>query len=366
MQLPTIRRDFLMSLLALAFLSLCCNSGSASEALRFELNGDTETILPLGYTSRTILGVKRNGYLLETQPGRIKNPTVLPRFKPMSQGEMRGALLREFGKSFEVTGTGSFLIVHPRGARDLWANRFEDLYRSMVHFFKTRGFPMKRPQFPLVGVVFYSRSQYIDYCRRVLKENASSTYGLYTPMSNRIYLFDATMGSGSKSAQWEENIATVMHEAAHQTAFNTGIHQRGALTPAWMAEGLGCLFEARGIYNSFSYKNQKDRINRGRLADYRRLVGKNAASLISSYIASDKSFRSDPARGYATAWALTFYLSERQPRDYIRYLKTVAKREPFQPYSQKQRILEFTRVFGRDFRMLANRINQFVEKLPVQ
>ena len=336
----------------------------AEEGLRFDLDGKQETILPLGYYSKAILGVKTDGYLLELKPTEITNPTVVPRFTPLSQAAMRGALMREFGRSFEVTGTGSFLIVHPKGKRDQWASRFEELYRSMLHFFKTRGFPMQRTRFPLVGIVFYSQSQYENYCRKVLRENAKNTYGLYTPTSNRIYLFDATQGSGSNSSLWQENLATVMHEAAHQTAFNTGIHVRGAVTPAWAAEGIGCLFEARGIYNAFHYTNQSDRINYGRLNDYKQLVVKKAASQIQAIVASDRAFRADPYSSYAAAWALTYYLSEREQRNYVRYLKVLAKRKPYEEYSASERVREFTKFFGTDFKMLATRLNRFLAESP--
>ena len=336
------------------------------EALRFELDGKSQTIKPLGYTTRMVLGVKRDGYLLETPATSIKSPAVLPRFRPFSQSEMRGALMAEFGKSFDVTGTGSFLIVHPRGTKDLWAFRFEELYRSMVQFFRARGLPMSRPKFPLVGVVFHSQQQYMNYCQRVLKQNASSSYGMYTPLSNRIYLFDATRGTGKKSQHWEENLSTVLHEAAHQTAFNTGIHIRGATTPAWLAEGLGCLFEAPGIHSSSKYRQPDDKLNPGRLYDYRRLAARGTADHLKGIVSSDREFRSDQSRGYAVAWALTHYLSEKQPREYIRYIKSVARREVYEDYSPSQRIKDFTRNFGRDFDMLAARLNRFVDSMPKQ
>ena len=223
---------------------------------------------------------------------------------------------------------------------------------------------MSRPTFPLVGVVFHSQQQYLEYCQRVLKQNASSSYGMYTPLSNRIYLFDATQGSGKQSRQWEENVNTVLHEAAHQTAFNTGIHVRGAITPAWFAEGLGCLFEAPGIHSSSRFRQPADKINAGRLYDYQRLAAKGTAEHLKSIVSSDRAFRSDQSRGYAVAWALTHYLSEKQPREYIRYVKTVAKREPFEDYSSGQRIKDFTHVFGRDFNMLGRAVNRFVSSLP--
>lgn len=336
------------------------------QGLKFSLDGNPETILPLGYSSRIVLGVKRNGYMIQVKPDDIKDPTVLPRFAPFSQSEMRGELLREFGKKFEITGTGNYLVVHPRGARDLWANRFEELYRSMTHFFKTRGYPMSKPQFPLVGVVFPSEAQYLEYGARVLKAKVSNTYGVYVPTTNRIYLYDATQGTGEKSRHWQENLATVMHEVAHQTAFNTGIHVRGAATPVWIAEGLGCLFEAKGIYNAAHYRSREDRINLGRMVAFKKNVAEDTnENFVTKLASTDRWFKYDPGEAYAAAWALTFYLSERQPREYVRYLKAVAQRGAFEEYNENERIQEFAKYFGRDHKMLATRVTRFINDIPI-
>jgi len=184
------------------------------------------------------------------------------------------------------------------------------------------------------------------------------------PSTNRVYLYDMTHGTGDKSFAWQENFATVMHEAAHQTAFNTGIHIRSAATPHWISEGLGCLFEAPGIYDSFHYKNRADRINHGRLASFRDDVKSTAAEVIASIVTSDEPFKFDVARSYAAAWALTFYLSEREPANYIRYLRTVAQHKPLAPYEADQRVREFATVFGQDFRMVAARVTRFIDELP--
>lgn len=352
---------------SIAFFLLFATPCVSEQGLQFKENGKSQTILPLGYSSRVVLGLQRNGTMVEINPHDMDSPKVLPRFSPFSQSEVRGELLKEFGRKYEVTGTGNYLVVHPRGSRDLWANRFEELYRSMTHFFKTRGYPISKPMFPLVGIVFHSESQYQAYCSRVLKVSASNTYGVYMANTNRIYLYDATRGAGKKSAEWEENLATVMHEAAHQTAFNCGVHTRRGRTPVWAIEGLGCLFEARGIYNSFHFRNRTDRINYGRLRDFKQSVQRSGdlESFLMSMVASDKIFQRDPSRAYAAAWALTFYLSEKQPRDYIRYLKKTSKRGPFDRYSAEDRMRDFKQSFGKDSRMLATRVSRFVDELKL-
>ena len=50
-----------------------------------------------------------------------------------------------------------------------------------------------------------------------------------------------------RSADWTTNADTIIHEAAHQTAFNTGVHTRCGDSPRWLVEGLGTMFEARKV-----------------------------------------------------------------------------------------------------------------------
>ena len=78
-----------------------------------------------------MLMLSRGGYLWNLpKKGADNFKKVSDRFAPFSQAEMRGLLLSEFGKSFEITGTGNYLVVHPRGQRNRWASRFEELYRT--------------------------------------------------------------------------------------------------------------------------------------------------------------------------------------------------------------------------------------------
>lgn len=356
--------SFRTLIVSIILLQLTAHAALAERGLKVRDGKVDRTILPLGYSSHEILGLARNGEMLQLDPRKMKDPQVVPRFRGYSQGEMRGDLLKEFGKSFEVTGTGNYLVVHPKGSRDLWANRFEELYRSMVHFFKQRGYHVSKPQFPLVGIVFYSKAQYQKYCSRVLKTNASNTYGVYMPQTNRIYLYDATQGKGKKSREWEENLATVMHEAAHQTAFNVGVHTRYGGTPVWVIEGLGCLFEAEGIYDAFHHRKQEERLNPGRLRYFKSIKDSgNLESFLMGIVASDKKFRQDLGKSYAAAWALTFYLSEKQPRDYIRFLKKTSKVGPYDKYSDSDRVRDFRMIFGKDTKMLTTRVSRFVDDL---
>jgi hypothetical protein len=180
--------------------------------------------------------------------------------------------------------------------------------------------------------------------------------GFYSPVTNRIMLFDSSVGSsrgaGFDSA-WQQDAATIIHEATHQTAFNTGVHNRFSQPPRWLAEGLGMLFEARGIYDSGHWTGREDRVNRGRLEQFRQYVaGGRRPGAFLGIVDSDRLFQTNPGAAYAEAWALTFYLSETRPRQYNAYLALTAARKDFEPYSAAQRQADFTKTFAIDPRML--------------
>ena len=86
-------------------------------------------------------------------------------------------------------------------------------------------------------------------------------------------------------------------------------------------------------------------------------------TLCPNMIASDDDFRSDPAVAYAEAWTLSFFLCETRPKEYCDYLATVGARKAFSKYSAKQRVADFARYFGSDFKQLDAELLRFVEEL---
>ncbi len=268
-------------------------------------------------------------------------------------------LTQEFGKGFDVTGTGHYLVVHPTGQKNQWGQKFEDLYRSFWHSFSVRGFKLVEPEFPLVAVVLPSRDEFERYAHRSGTNIAPGVIGYYSPQTNRVALYD--LGGGDDKKLSAENLATIIHEATHQTAFNTGIHNRFSQTPRWVAEGLGTLFEASGVWNSRGNARYQDRLNQGRKSDFDRLLAQRPADRLPTLIASDRIFESNPAAAYAEAWAFTHFLVETRPRDYCQYLAKTAARGNFAAYPPAQRQTDFTAVFGENFKLLDSQFVKFMQ-----
>ncbi|HUT13880.1 MAG TPA: DUF1570 domain-containing protein [Thermoguttaceae bacterium] len=350
-------------LAAVCFGAAACADPPPDFMLKLTFDGRQIEGKPLTWDSHLVRLLGRDGRLWEFPPDKATDfSKSADRFRSYSPSEFRAELLRELGKEFEVTGTGHYLVAHPRGQRDKWAQRFEDLYRSFVHYFSVRGFRPVSPPFPLIGVVCKDRSDFHRYTASLGRPVPPGVLGFYELDSNRIILYD--IDGGRDSQNWQETASVIIHEAAHQTAFNTGVHGRYAPPPLWVVEGLATTFEAPGVYDSRHHTQQADRINRDRFEYFKqRVAPKHKTELLLRMIASDGLFRSNPSTAYAEAWALSFYLVETQPRKYAKYLAMTAKQPPFGDCTASQRTADFTSVFGDDWPMLEARLLRFMEGL---
>lgn len=339
------------------------NLTAAEPLIRLDLRGRTLEGTPLAASEKEVLFLGRDGQLAEFPPNLAMNYSRLPgNFRSYSQAEVRGGLLREFGQGYEVSGVGHYLVVHPAGKRDQWAPRFEELYRSFVQYFAARGWQLTEPRFPLVAVVY---PRQVDFWQQAAKEGlprSNGVLGYYSPITNRILMFDAT--TSSAGFDWTHNNDTIIHEAAHQTAFNTGVHTRFSDAPRWIVEGLGTMFEARGVWQSRSNPHQSDRINEGRLEAWRNYAkSRRQPGTIGQLVSSDRAFATDADGAYAESWALSFFLMETMPKKYSEYLAKTAARSAFIAYPAPERLSDFMAVFGSDLTMLDARMQRFLAGL---
>jgi hypothetical protein len=330
----------------------------ASGAVRFKLGSATVEGRPMFWNKSSAAVLADDGRLWQFETGQAKDVERLNQpFRSQSLVKMQGDLQREFGSAFEVSAAGRYLVVHPRGHGGEWSQRFDELYRSFKMFFAVRGFQLQEPEFPLVAIIMRSKDEFYRYARKEKTQLQSSILGYYSSQTNRVAMYDVT--AGRSNTAWQTNAETIIHEATHQTAFNTGIHSRFAPPPQWVAEGLGTLFEARGIWDAHSTQ-PSERVNRSRLAQFRSLLTKHKPDTLVQLVSSDKLFKSDIDLAYAEAWALTYYLSQTQPTKYADYLARTARRPEFQKYSSAQRLADFTAVFGDNFALLDAQFRQYL------
>ena len=357
--------------LAALILAACllATDAPAAERQRYtmliDIGGREVEGMPLAWSPQRVYLLARDGRLWEFPPNKSsKFRKTSSYFSSYSAAEIRAGLERELNGQLEVTGTGHYLVAHPKGKGSFWATRFEDLYRSCVHYFNLRGLRVHEPEFPLVAIVWPRRDLFVSYAEREGSNIRGDVLGFYSPVSNRVTLYDQGSGT-SGSRAWRQNEATIIHEATHQMAFNTGVHNRFTTTPLWLAEGIGTMFEAPGVWNWRDFPRQSDRINRDRLAQFRQWskMGRKPGAF-ANLLGSDRIFQSNPPAAYAEAWAWVFFLTETYPQKFADYVQRTANRPDFEEYPIARRMSDFSTVFGTDMRMLESHFTRFIESLP--
>ena len=364
--LPCFKFAPWIAVIVLAFW-LPSQESSGQERFLIRVSVDQSTLVghPLAWDSSSFVLLKRDGSISSHAMKKVNDyAKVNAQFAALSATKMQEQLRAEFGDKYKVTRTESFLVVHPRDGDHRWATTFENMFRQFKHYSRMRGCNITSPEFPLVAIVFKTRGEFTRYAIKTRTRISSLVVGYYSLESNRIVTFD--QGKGNSDAEIIEN-PTVLHEAAHQSAFNTGVHNRFSPPPKWATEGLAVMFEAPGVHYSSRYSDQKDRINQARLAELRyHIANDRHKGKLADLVESDKLFSSEPSLAYSLSWGLTFYFAETQPRSFFSYLNDTSKRKAFSKYSPLERKQDFSRRFGGNYEMLESRLERFIEQLKTQ
>jgi len=284
--------------------------------------------------------------------------------RPLSQKELERQLAREL-PGFRAHQTQHYLIYYntsPAYAR--WVGSlFEGLFKAFYNYWTRRGAVLHEPQFPLVALVFNDSSAFANYARGE-GVDATSMIGYYNLRSNRMTMYDLTgveaAGLPERSAAArinqilsqpgaERTVATIVHEATHQLAFNSGLQVRFADVPFWVSEGIAIYFETPNLESTKGWRNI-GAVNRVNLVGFRKSLAGRTAGSLELLLSDDKRFR-DPATNadaYAEAWALNYFLLRTRSEAYVKYLASLAQQKPLIDVSSAERIKEFQKFFGDD------------------
>src|SRR5262245_4562548 len=142
-------------------------------------------------------------------------------------------------------------------------------------------------------------------------------------------------------------VATIVHEATHQIAFNCGLQTRYADIPLWLCEGMAVYFEAPDLTSTRGWRGI-GKVNYPRLETFRRNLPRWSDDSLNSLVSDSRRFRDPRAASdaYADAWALNYYLIKYRPDEYVAYLKMLSEKEPLLEDDPKTRLAEFRQHFG--------------------
>jgi hypothetical protein len=302
-------------------------------------------------------------------------------FKPLSADEYSRQLLAVLPKGFEVHQTAHYLIFHDTSkAYAQWCGSlFERLYMAFTNYWTRKGLTLAEPEFPLTAVVFAEKQAYLAHSRPDLGDAAEQMIGYYHLLTNRMTMYDLTgreaqlrgTGRGNTAAainqllvqpEAQRTVATVIHEATHQIAFNCGLHTRLSDTPLWFCEGVAMFFETPDLSSAKGWRGV-GAVNAARVAQWQAYARKRPRDSLRTLLADDARFRDakQSLDAYAEAWVLTYFLIHQYPKQYAGYLQTLSAKKPLLEDGPQARLAEFERAFGdwqqvdRDFLRYAAR-----------
>lgn len=327
--------------------------------LAVRLPDHTALGVPIGLFPDQMFLMRNDGAIQQIKYSDIVEQTVLnARFHAIDRSELAKQLRAEFGRNYSVKSELPYLIVARPEHIENWCKRFRSFHHSFSHYCSAHGLKTREIEFPLVAVVFGSRIEFQRYSRSGPLQVPESVVGYYMPDTNRILLYE----SAGESTKATEKI--ICHEATHQLAFNTGLHQRRASTPLWLAEGFASMFEAPMLLGTQSRDGtslwpESRQHTWQLLAKHPELIHR----LVSGLIQNDSAFEFDAQNAYTVAWAMSTYLSRRSPQQFGSYLTRVSQLPPFESYQADQRAADFQSAFGADNRLLSKKIIKYLESL---
>jgi hypothetical protein len=218
---------------------------------------------------------------------------------------------------------------------------------------------------PLIAIVFDSKANYARFARTELKDGADSIVGYYSLRTNRVTTYDLTGRGDLRSSkgrprsssvinqvlsqpQAAPTVATIIHEATHQLAYNSGLQTRFADNPLWLSEGLAIYFETPDLKSSKGWRNI-GALNRSRLSRFSRDFAQRPQSgALELLLTNDERMR-DPdtaVSAYAESWALCYFLAKRKSKQFSAYLGELSKLAPLEDPGTAGRLEAFRKHFG--------------------
>lgn len=330
--------------------------------VRIENEGKVYYGRPLGQDLKKLAVLRWDGRIT-LLPRQERMEIFSPGFAPYSQDELAKRLQKQFGPRYLTQSSEHFTVVYPRTNQKKWAAKYESVYNQFKSYLARHRIDVAEPRFPMVVVVLASRNEFDRSLANeiIFKKNV---FGYYSRISNRVTTF---VSSDPRIARKVDRIAnlTVVHEAVHQVAFNTGVHNRLCAVPRWMSEGFAMLYESKGFRNSKPDQPVDERVNVRRLVQLKKMFATGQVTgNIEMMLRNDRIFETDPDLAYSLAWGLSFYLAEKETEKYLRFVIKDGNTNEFMNYTPNQRVEFFVETFVVDFDKLERKLKKFIMNLP--
>jgi len=328
---------------------------------------------PKQLSGEALVEARDGGLLLKTADGALytlpvetirSRKTDAEPLAPLDREQLTEKLLAELPPGFRVHPSKNYVICYntTRTYAQWTSALLERLQKAFISYWKKQGCDVKAPEHPLPVLVFADQASYAAYARKELGPAVGNVIGYYSLQSNRIMMYDLTgmqHGGGRGSLHditallsqpaAEPLVATIVHEATHQIAFNCGLQTRMVSNPLWLSEGLAMYCETPDLYSSRSWSGI-GKVNYSRFERFVNNYDAGRVAPLARLVAEDELFRHPETAVdlYAQAWAWNYFLIKWRPKEYAAYLKMIKEKPLLIEDDRKTRLAEFKRHFGAD------------------
>ena len=261
-------------------------------------------------------------------------------------------------RNFRIHESKNYITIsnaNPRWTRTQ-ANRLERTYEQFMRYtkkLKLKPLPLKQK---LVCVLFKSRSEYQAFALKHDQLNLHSwNLGYYSPLNDRIVLYDGRSEVDADEFTDNRTIATTIHEAVHQLHFHTGVMNIHIQYPLWLCEGLATNFESNSTKRDFGPEQDFQ----PRREHFRSLVDSNKLLPLKSLVQLDALPDTNQQTSftiYNQSYALVCWLINKRPKEFSNYLMMLRSEPPGRP-TGKRHLELFEKAFGDTIKLQKQWLN---------
>lgn len=357
---------------ALLALLLCANSAMAVEHIMLRMDDGIKKV-----TGQVLIEDSFGNLLFESDDGALKRIDAKKidsrssdekPFEHLDKEQLAQRLLEELGTNFRVHESKHYVVAY--NTTDKYAkwcsSLLERLQKAFIVFWKKKGCKVKEPEHPLAVLIFNDKRSYLRYAKAEIGGTAESAIGYYNMETNRIVMYDLT---GMQALRRENTrrgtlrditillsqpeavplVATIVHEATHQIAFNCGLQKRLVDNPAWLGEGLAMYFETPDLASNRSWSGI-GKVNYERWNLFLDNYHAGKLGTLKSLIVDDSRIRNPrmAVDAYAESWAWTYFLIKWHPKKYTAYLKMLREKQVLSSDDPITRLSDFQKHFGKN------------------
>lgn len=323
--------------------------------------------------------------------------------KPFPEGPLQKQFQEKLGGDFKVRHTDHFFVLYSADEEVVkdFILRIEATYAAVHRFATQMGVDIDYPKEKLPIVFCSEFDQYSSVAQALAGAPAPrEAAGLYFPQPNFSLFYDMahsvtvldqtaqakalqeearratdskTKKEKSREAQFilnrlndyqeRNNKSVVQHEVAHQLLYNFQVHHRDAPNPVWFVEGLATLFEPPPGKTGAGFNV----VNQYRLWRLREADAANALADLREFVQKPELLRGSGDqmdRGYAQAWGLMYYLSQKKKAELRQFVELIKTRKPREVIPPERELADFEKCFGKLDESFRKNWHKFLKSVP--